>query len=177
VFLLLFLGVLDLRWIISPDSRFCVFWRFQGYERCLVNKNTNSLLNYIVCMKIRVFLQQTRPQESLGDINKYQVHWRDVMNRNGWRHLLIWICRKSKLQPPRLTSEGVESCLVAADWYPASGSFSSGGKELLAGSSDSRQLREIKRHQVHWRDVMNRNGWRHLLIWICRKSKLQPPTI
>lgn len=56
--------------------------------------------------------------------------------------------------------------------------FPSGGNELEAGyqSSGVRQdagpsvplsppgMREIKRQQVHWRDVMNRNGWRYLLI-------------
>jgi hypothetical protein len=61
---------------------------------------------------------------------------------------------------------------------PASNSFPPEENEPEAGyqSAATRQdstpsapllspgMREIKRHQVHWRDVMNRNGWRHLLI-------------
>lgn len=61
---------------------------------------------------------------------------------------------------------------------PVSPSFPSRENELEAGyqSSEMRQdagpsvplsspgMREIKRQQVHWRDVMNRNGWRYLLI-------------
>jgi hypothetical protein len=61
---------------------------------------------------------------------------------------------------------------------PISSSFPSGANEpeLVYQSADMRQdaipsvpllspgMREIKRQQVHWRDVMNRNGWRHLLI-------------
>ncbi|KAJ9486988.1 hypothetical protein VN97_g6340 [Penicillium thymicola] len=61
---------------------------------------------------------------------------------------------------------------------PVGPSFSLGENELGAGyqSSGMRQgagpsiplsppgMREIKRQQVHWRDVMNRNSWRYLLI-------------
>ncbi|CAI7582065.1 unnamed protein product [Penicillium glandicola] len=61
---------------------------------------------------------------------------------------------------------------------PVTPSFPSGENEVEAGyqSSEMRQdtgssaplsspgMREIKRQQVHWRDVMNRNGWRYLLI-------------
>jgi hypothetical protein len=62
---------------------------------------------------------------------------------------------------------------------PVSPSVPSGESELDAGyqsvelSQDATSstlpllspgMREIKRQQVHWRDVMNRNGWRYLLI-------------
>ncbi|KAJ5879121.1 hypothetical protein N7455_002586 [Penicillium solitum] len=61
---------------------------------------------------------------------------------------------------------------------PVGPSFPSGANEPELGyqSAEMRQdaipsvpllspgMREIKRQQVHWRDVMNRNGWRHLLI-------------
>jgi hypothetical protein len=61
---------------------------------------------------------------------------------------------------------------------PVSPSYPSGQNEVEAEyqSSEMRQdaghsvplsspgMREIKKQQVHWRDVMNRNGWRYLLI-------------
>ncbi|KGO36685.1 Protein of unknown function DUF3468 [Penicillium expansum] len=61
---------------------------------------------------------------------------------------------------------------------PVSSSFPSGENQLQAGYqySGMRQgvgpsaplsppgVREIKKQHVHWRDVMNRNGWRYLLI-------------
>ncbi|CAG8024044.1 unnamed protein product [Penicillium nalgiovense] len=61
---------------------------------------------------------------------------------------------------------------------PVSPPYPSGPNELEAGYQSSEMgqdaghsvplsspgMREIKRQQVHWRDVMNRNGWRYLLI-------------
>jgi hypothetical protein len=35
---------------------------------------------------------------------------------------------------------------------------------ITSASPSSPGLREIKKQEVHWRDVMTRNGWRHLLI-------------
>ncbi|KAJ5163241.1 uncharacterized protein N7500_005071 [Penicillium coprophilum] len=66
----------------------------------------------------------------------------------------------------RLTDDPVGPFFPSGESEPESG-FQSSEMRQDAGQSvplSPRGTREIKRQQVHWRDVMNRNGWRYLLI-------------
>lgn len=66
----------------------------------------------------------------------------------------------------RLTDDPVEVPVIDQETLsdPTHQTTVSGSDLPSSPSLQSPGMREIKRQQVHWRDIMNRNGWRYLLI-------------